>query len=742
MQTTSREAEAFVTFGELFRDRTSVQVGHRLTTEFLLSGDLPGQRQGERAAYLSSYHWNETLNRVDKLERELRHSDPVRIPHLSELQELSDPRELLESASHLIPEGILEVLKRAEAVNRRLKRCFSVDEPALRPVELSRYWESAEARVRTRDVSKWRATLTRLRQIPGASARGRHIASGRRAEDGSREKARVQIEQDAATLAGIEALYRENPEACGDARELCFLFVTADRAILDAVAEKRETLAAEGIPLFARHPRVYSPILNFSNMMRARSSDVELPDSIRDVFMEVEQAIEQLFEVDNSAATIAQISRSEPLRDSIKHWEDAARQLVTVNAKFFAEDDEDIQAVAERLSRPDALKEASLMLRETITGIRNDHTRLLSDQALSNLSRNLQELTIGSAAQGVRRAPVKIVGVNLVPHGAWLTRTESTQNLDELLDTLLADKNVAQISGTITVLRKHLHRDWETSSGQLLASCVYLAIGAWQSARDCAERCKRLVKGPSNRSIIWREGNYAKALALRFGIRFRSELDEAVDSLRKNITDWALQRDASTGGRIAPLRDKIEYAALLQAVAVLQAIENNTPFSAYGPDELPLEILDREEIPSYFDQSVVAMEEAAEILDLDYSGQTEMPYLVDQLRRQLFLNLVGAHVFRRLLGQSLSSEPLALGDLENALDRLEEVLNGSVRPVPAIGQVYQACGRLLTNSSSTSEAGTVALIAKVLSDELLPYADLVELRYLRDYFLKPSEGAS
>lgn len=741
LNTTQDNTEGTISFGHLFSDQTAVKVGHRLTIEFLLSGGLPGQRNAE--AYLSAPHWNETLSRADRLANDIRrHASSSNVHQLKQLELISDPKDLISHAERIVPKEILKALGRAESVCRRLNLAFSDGHPKLRPLETTVYWTPAENQVRQKDFRRWQASLTKLRNASKAAKTRK--GPGTAGSDGrSVHDERLKIESDAATLAGLEALYRENPEACTDGRNLLFLFVTADQAILSAVAQHERKLKLEGIPLFVRHPRVYSPILNFSNMARAISGEALGPDSVRGVFKAVERAIEQLFEFEYDERDFGGIGPARWIQRNLGRWEEAARQMVTVNAQYFAEDSEALQAVAERLSRPAALETASEMLRTTIGKIRLAHARLLSNEALDRLSADLGKLAAGNVTRRVRRAPVKIVGVNLLGDRlAEFVREsrprESAHNLDQMLDDLVEKNATSEIAATIEGIREKLQDDWETPNGQLLASCIYLAIGAWQSARDCAERCKQLVRGPGNRSVTWREANYCKALALRFALRSQADFNDASNCLTTNISNWTFSKDANA--RLACLRDVIEHAALLGSASILQAIEDSAPFTNYGPDELPLEIVADRDIINNFDLSVAKMEEAVETLDLDYSGESDNQFLIEQLKVQLFINLAGAHVFRKLLGKKVSTEPFISSKLQEIVLRLDEVLGVGDRAVPPIAEVYRAIGRQLVQPDQLDRIGLIASIDEINAQ--LPYGDKVELNFLKEYLSSSTrEGA-
>jgi hypothetical protein len=728
-----------ITFGELFEDRIALKVGHRLTTEFLLSGGLPGQRK--TPAYMSAFHWNELMNRLGKLVSEasklsaesfeLSKDD---IDALEKLRDLPDPRQFVEYAARVIPAGIMAVLQRTEAVTRRLERSLG-DRQCVSPLGDAQSWQNAKDRVFRRDVAMWIADLKAIRdaatkQRPRVEHRSPAERSAREAED-----QRLKIENDAQTLAAIQALYRENDEAFGDQRTLAFHLVTLDRSILDAVEGKRERLESEGIPVFVRHPRVFSPILNFSGMTRALSG-MEWSRPVASVFAEVERAIDQLFESDFGGSR-HDVHNIPPIIEPIKRWQEAARQLIAMNAGFFAEDVTEMEAVINRLKDKESLAAGSELLKETISRIRAEHALLLSNRALDHLSRNLSNLIQGNAPLGMRRAPVKIVGVQLV---SGHTRVEASQSLDEALDGLLGRKSEYEIAAKVKSLRRQLAQDWNTPGGQLLASCIYLAIGAWQSARECADRCRQLVHKDMNKSTIWREASYAKSLAIRFSIKSRSDYNEASSALLTNVTTWSMgRRDVST--QLACLRDRIEVAALQQSVSVLQAIEDDTPFTNFGVDDAPFEILSGEEVRDEFDFSTSSMQALLEVLEDEYSLSDSHPYLIASLRRQLTINIVGAHVFRKLLSEKLSKQPFDRGELKVALEMLEDAggyaaeMTNRTRPVPPIGQVYGTCAKFILEPDEAPVNQTLMLIEAIISDNILPHSDIVELRYLRSNLL-------
>jgi hypothetical protein len=708
-------------FGGLIRDPKAALVNDRLTIEYLLSGGLPGQR--DLTVYMCPAHWNETLDYAASVVRDIgRLRDKAPPEQIEQLRAPMDPQERIHLAERLLPDWIINALKAAPAVRRRLREALMEEPVKLRPLDRHEdYWTKVMDRVRTEDLRAWRAAVFKART-------DQH--QPRRTRDNSRN-----FENDILSLTILQALYRENPEACGEGRDLMFLFVTADRGILKAVEARRDALEAEGIPMFARHPRVFSPLLNFSNMSRTwlrENMKFEVDSKLKSVFQEVEKTLDRFIELDPSHAGSERRGQlwdtaNRELGKSMRRWSNAARQLAASQAHFFARDSEEIKEAAELLSSPDALLATSELLGETIRAIRDRYVQYQAPEALRQLANIGQRQAAGRLIG--RRAPLGLFGVDLLeplrqvipPEVARNANRGSARGLYSLLD-YIATHSIDQ--ALLTRIGQKLLDHWQQSSSQLLASCMYLAVGAWDSARDCARRGREGAKVPS---LLRREANYCFALASRFVLRTAEDLKEADQALQENRDDYG--HDRSSGGPIASLRDKIERAALLSTASILQAIDDVTPFvEEFGQGA---RILEGPGIVQYFDRAARLENEAWDTLEHDYSGppdSSDSGVIFQRLRLQLFTNIVGTHVFRHSLRERVSEQPYCQDDLARALERLEEECEG--RDPPQVARVYRNVAAAILLQTPQTVAVALGVIDVVLVDPGLSYGDKMEYRHL------------
>lgn len=734
-----------LSLGHLLTDATAAFVNDRLMVEFLLSGHLPGQKCG--AAYMSASHWNEILKRADSWVTEIvRAKRSVRPGANVALEQFVNVRDLLEHAKKIVPEEVVDAIGDAAVVERRLRAAFGDDNSKIRPLERSKYWDTTTDRVRHDDFRTWRRLLTSIRRAHAtANAMMTLRASRRRAGEDPLKTETHNIENDAWTLATLEALYRENPESCNDNRRLEFLFVTADRAIIEAVSRERERLEREGIPYFVRHPRVYSPVLNFSNMNITRFDHARAaPGALTRIFLEVEQAIDRLLVVDKWDVP-NQTNQWSILRGNLRRWAAAARELAAINVDYLANDSETARRIAGLLNDSStALDEASARLSETISEIRDEHVRVLSSEALRRLTHVLQaQLDLPQGIRVERRAPLKILGVDILDSVRQILpdRNERppVRTLDELLQVLVSTGQTRdQTSRTIDEIGNHLRRRWNQAPSQLLAACIYLAVDAWDSARDCAARCRELTV--AQKWSIWkREANYCFAVASRLALSNASRFDNARTALMENISTWDMHRSA--GAKLAVLRDQVELAALLMSATVAQKAEQILGRDISRAEQELFAVVRESEVRQHFDNAVTKMEAAGRILDEEYSA----PDLVDsqtvqRLKEQLFANLLGAYVLRQALGQDISDEPetnapptkRALGALEEAYDR---------RPLRLHAKVYRDVGLAQLNQGSPSDATMISefslraltTVEEALKNQDLPYCDRQQFEFFRYY---------
>jgi hypothetical protein len=733
-----------LSFGNLLQSgkatKLIAETSDRLTVEYLLSGALPGQVR--RPVFMTPPHWNEALGKAERIARDVLTLPTTHKSSLRQLQEEQDPRRRLALAGKLLPREIAEAVSTASAVNRRLRAAFAGQQPKLRPLDMARdIWPSALDRIRLSDVKRWRAILADERNKARIVRPSDRRASLRR--KGGRETSQ-NLDNDAEALAIIQALYRENPEACGIKRTRLLLLVTADQAIISAVEARKSDLAEEGIPLFAQHPRVFSPILNFSAMSAItadpRGEVTSEPAERQQVFVDVETALDRLFPQEGPSNEQPPIeSQRAAVRMARHNWSMVARQLIAAHASFFSEDSEAALEAAQMLVDPGKLQELTQNLLDAVESIGEAHGRFGMRSAIQRLPQTVrQSRQRGFAAL---RAPLQVIEVDLlqVIRNVLPAELNAERNatvglyrlLDEIADSTrgvqLADKIANELSVRLaaTDQSKEAH-----AQAHLLTACIYIALGEWQSGRECARRARDVS---DRRGVLRREANYCVALANRFLLRSQRDYHEAEKCLGHNIEDRDIDR--SVEGQVAAIRDQVERAALRMTACLLDAIDDAKPFqrvvSDLGPD---IRLLQPSDLPETFGRAADQMAAQRRALDDNFSGPPSnagVAHVLKRLRRQLFTNLVGVHLFRRVLAPRLA-EPSSQDELESAIERLREELNPTQQT--QMTQVYLALADFLLDRNALNyQAAVNALAPNTPEDRYRSEVDEIEFDYLRSF---------
>lgn len=705
---------------ELFTPEAA-RISGRMTLQYLFSGKLAGQRH--HPCYLSPVHWNEALRRVDVVAAEQTQAMPRETPSeqvlrdvLADLEALrDDPRAMVQKAQDLGVGPLLMKLADASSVNIRLQTAFARDggpTTGIRDLTHSPYWTDAVNAILASDVRFWQARLTAAHQQSG----GRHRAPVKTAN----------VYADALTLAAIQALYRENVDAGGPEPKVRFLFVTADRTIDAVVSAHRGLLRTEGIPLFVRHHQVYMPLLNYSAMSDIMPSGQGEYDEIRQVFGDVERTVRSVLQLDRQDSRTNSWFRSKGSRlaQNIDRWSSQAERLAVANASYLASGIGDefrvVDDVIDLLRSTDVRAATAQLLSETLSTIREDHDKGLQGLALARLGAGKVRDEGDGAFNSGARIHLKLMEVDFTRPLRSLPEIGKAdmRTMEALIDRF---RSGVGPGGFVNKVAGLLQTSWDDpeqrAASRLIASGIYFAVGAWESARNCAELCLTTLEGDDRFGLWAREARYAAALAIRMTLRSPEELALATDHLKQNIVE---------GRSLLPqCRDRIELATLQLTAAVTQTIELTTP--VHLEDRLrPLHLTDTQNIPRLFDGAVSQLHRTLEDIEADERNRVA----ASRLRAQALVNLLGAQIHSRLLGRALSAQISAIADLVATRRALDVALEETERQPSLSAQVYIALADHLIAPSPAQARRTISLVERFLSKSDLSDADQREQDFL------------
>ena len=131
-----------------------------------------------------------------------------------------------------------------------------------------------------------------------------------------------------------------------------------------------------------------------------------------------------------------------------------------------------------------------------------------------------------------------------------------------------------------------------------------------------------------------------------------------------------------------------------------------------------------------FDSGTKRMNQKLDVMDSDYSDLQRSSYVITQIRRQALTNLLGAEIFRKLMGPEISREPYDENRLTGVMARLSK--EGSRRILPRFARIYMGVADVLCNTDRASIPDILNLLDVNLKRTDLQYADAVEYRYLRN----------
>ena len=508
-----------------------------------------------------------------------------------------------------------------------------------------------------------------------------------------------------------------------------FVFVTADRSLHEAFGRLQVELDKDGVRNFIRHPHVYSPILNFSNMTYDQDLSEEARVELRRVFEHVELALKTLLPFAIVPGEVNDRSSVLRLRENIHKWSTVIERLQLVNSSFILSDIADkpelIDRIAEILSANDVREAVAGMLEATISKIREDHVQGVSGLALDRLA-GTAERYLGSTELRIHRAPVKLLGVDvLMAIGMQSPGPYSpTTWLDLLLQRIRSGREPNLLDDVVLKIRNAWTDPARRAPAQLLASCIYFAVGAWDSARLCAQLCRERLSGPAFRSVWMREARYCEAVATRMKLVSSADVRVALTGLAENLADFSDQ--------LAQARDRVERATLMLDSTVSQSIDDLIAPESPSDARMP-ELVEAQSVKDFFDKAVTDIAGVLEIIDNFDLSTFASPAVRIQLQAQI--NLVGAYIFRGVLGPKISSERFDRQMLGQALKALEASVAEYDIELPRTGRIYLLVGKaLLADEEAAAEAR--ALLAEPETGRERSRTDLLERTFFSNALIQ------
>lgn len=702
-----------------------------LALKYLMEQRLPGQKDG--AVYISPSHWNEALERVERLSAEMRQnfkkaakqdvSDNIEARDLNartaidaairELGGVRDPKVILREAGKLgIADTFVQIM-RAVSQQERIRRTFqygrnqqaSVVDLTLCP----QYASLADRKMSYADFRRWQAAIGRARRRNEQA----------RDERGSEKDSSRNIDNDATTMASIQAMYRGNPETMGDKPTIRIVFITADAAIHEAYDELLGRLEDEGIPFFLRHPDVYSPLLNHVNMSQSTTPDNF--KTLKEVFDRVEEALEPLTNDNDMHSPLAK-AYERRLVYNVEIWSRNVLTLCLSNSHYVVPDMEGdyvrAKSLAQLLSAPDVREAAASSVSADISKIRDDHLQTMSLSALEQLGS--ARLRHSDDGEREHRAPVKLIGVDIADILGFERPSEASSVT--WLEDLLRGFRKSHSRQTPELIVERLREHWDDRdrgpAAQILASCIFFAVNSWDNAKLCADICRRRVQRRKGAKHWVREARYCEALSIRMQLRSAEDLQRATDLLAKNITDNV--------DVLAGLRDRVEIATLKLTAIAVQVMEKSLPIDLQFAGSA--RFVPTEEIMQEFEEATNKLSEA--VAALSWSTKFNDPDMAARIRVQAAINLLGAALFSQLLGDDVlfdDAEPLELAVTREAL---LSAYRETKFELSLTAQIYIAVSTALEDGGATAAADALEQI-KALTDGIhhLSDPDTTEIKY-------------
>lgn len=682
----------------------------KMWPRLLFEGTLPGQRS---PVLISPEHWDELGHRIKVLlSEQMDNMMESRLPEA--FLKLSNFKgtytELVAEAEALGLASALASISETVDFGQRVKVLFGNRQDGRRRLTSlanSEYWIGASDKVRYEDFAFWSAAINKHR-------------------DKHHQKQRA-LENDALTIAYVETMYR----MMDTTSRAKIVFVTADKAIIYAIAENYGRLSEAGIKNFIRSPDNYMPLVNYrfveDRLLHAEqlTSDKDTNNFIREVETALQVALDPDLAGDNTYKAGWQSARAQ--------WSKAARLLSYAGANYFTEEAsprvEQTRAVLALFQSPDALKTLAGQIYETLDNIQEDNARQNTFVALEGLVDEVRSTRSLNRSEW-RRAPIRLLDVNpLVSLTSKSTlRVEPFSSMDKFLDW------IAEGSGDQGELIQNLIVDinqrWKAGESRhealLLAACIYFSARKWASARLCAQIAQAgITRGVRDYRLWEREARFAEALSLRMTLISGREFRSAKLLLNQNLS--LPNRD------LAKERDRLEKGALLLTASVMQAIEYATPFESLGDKQSMLEVIERSKIADEFDdgfEDTVAATRNIEDGFLSDRSFDEASHLIVRGKSNILGALVARHFLPEVSHLVATRENVA--EALNNSDAAHEEFGFKKRALPSI---YAAAARIIIEPRKEGLSEFEALLAQYGSegkDEVYwTGPDRIEVDFLR-----------
>jgi|GEM_PF-4579321 len=704
----------------------AAQTMERLTARFLFEGHLPGQNK--ESVFLSPPHWNETIRRLSELEREIKKGISIPIDELTtrleRLRSYRDkPNDLLTVAED---EGFADVLRKmasAASLNKRLRTLWgdvNFNKPRVRSLDTADFWSEAVDHINRQDFKFWQLKLAEERKSKGKSKKKRQQI---RRNDQN-------LDNDAMTLAAIQALYREHDRATGPNPTLRFLFVTADASLISAVEKNHARLDKEGIHHFVRSPSIYMPFINYEYLHEALFEDEGDFDESEDLISDIRSAVTAV--TLSHEDSLPQFSRSViDFEQNIDRWSRLADLIAIMGTRYFKEDFEEdqtqVRQIAELFESDEVVEAAIERLNTRILDIRADHTRQLASAAIERLSKRVEVGAMSPQNQELRRAPLRILDADVIAPLKF-SKNASFKNIKSLEEFLnkLSEKSASDASVAHAAILE-LKNAWNikeiAAETYLLASCIYFSVGSWESAKLCADICiRRLRQAKQFKGVNLREARYCKALSSRMLLTGFDTFNEARFLLTSNMADYEKNS-------LAYERDKIERSALVLTACIVQTLDGEMAREPRkgGSSEVDSEFLEELDIPQEFELAVTETRDAVAAVEHSFMGYEDTAV---NIAVQGSSNLLGASIFGFFL--NISGTNISSADIENDATKLTELLSSTGSKPRFTAQLYLKAAELITQPERQKFLEFEQLVDSIQSSQVdLTWSDREEHEYLR-----------
>jgi len=617
-------------------DRETLTATATLTSEFLLSRDLPGQR-GESAT-LSPAHFEEVIGLADRakdaldalptqeIDQAVRAIQRSRDQLNALAKDIRDPnldtRRKFAALTTVLPNELAKLVQGPFEELMQLKRALVSD--SIYRVDGMPWFHASTLQPDTKDELNW------YRRIRAA----RHEIEGAQSQEKTINEMR-----DARTISLITRL---TSEYAGDADEQHrFLFVTADSAIRLAVETfVLEHQTEEGdcpLAVFIRHPREFVPLLNLGNI----SGD----DELRSIFFTLKATLDELLtglaapystsgvyiepsdeEIEGSLAhsgADVESAASEKLDELRRQWCLACRAALSLGVGLMRGRDEALfGAIAEVITAQDLKLHIKEHIVDTLDELLRDHAGLNVLGLLSAVRRfdSRKESDGIPAASRVLRVPLHLIDASLFSEFIGHKKFN---------DYLL---HIAR-GGDLHELADHLASRGRDPIASLFLACICLAIGLWDAAKDFAKRALPMVSTQRNSEALG-TARYVFAVSHRMALCSSADVDATVKVLEESIATHSRRKE-----RLFELRAMSELAAVK-----LAAVEQTLYYMSLAESGEEGMLVSKKDIPRYLTYVARTLETIIYSLENDFPERNDLSFFI----LQAFANAAAFSIITRV----------------------------------------------------------------------------------------------